>query len=181
MNSIRAKLRNSLPAIITWIDQTLMDYADTATPVSECPFLALRGHYPKELLTQSRVVLVPKVPFPPLSRIGLSEFQAMETMMLDGVTYKTTFFVRDGRQSASLYFHELVHVTQWARLGAHDFLLAYGAGLVQYGYEKSPLEEMAYRLQSGFDQGQVPLNLVKYIEEQTDTVWSAAQKFLLEK
>jgi len=178
MNSIATKLRDSLPIIIAWIDEIILAHANVAMQVSDCPFTQLREHYHKDILDHSRVVIVPEVPFPPLSRLGLPEFHAMETMLLDGVTYKNMFFVRDGRQGASLYFHELVHVVQWTRLGVNNFLLAYAVGLVQYGYQKSPLEQMAYQLQSRFDRKQVPSNLVKMIEEQTDTIWSVAQSFL---
>jgi len=176
---IAAKLENSLPIIIAWVDQTVSDYAKVATRVSDCPFTLLNDHFAKDILDHSRVVVVPEVPFPRLSRLGLQEFHAMETLLLDGVTYKDIFFVRDGRQSASLYFHELVHIVQWARLGVNNFLLAYAAGLVDYGYERSPLERMAYQLQSGFDHRQVPSDLVKIIEKQTDEIWSVVQPFFL--
>lgn len=177
-NPITAKLRKSLPDIITWIDQTLSDYSNVSTQVSGVPFKQLEEHYGEDFLSRSRVVIVPQVPFPPLSRLGLPEFHGMEKMSLDGVTYKNVFFVRESRQSVSLYFHELVHVAQWARLGVDNFLLAYSVGLVQYGYRKSPLELMAYQLQSRFDQRDVPGNLLKTIGEQTDEIWSVAQSFL---
>ena len=102
----------------------------------------------------------------------------MEMMSLAGVTYKDTFFVCDGQQTDSLYFHELVHVVQWDRLGVDDFLLAYAVGLMQHGYEQSPLEQIAYRLQTAFEQQRVPKNLLNFIDDETDAVWSAAREFL---
>jgi len=108
----------------------------------------------------------------------MPEFQAMETMPLAGVTYKNTFFVTSGQQRESLYFHEIVHVVQWDRLGVDNFLLAYGIGLLQHGYEQSPLEQMAYHLQATFDQGRIPQNLIDLINERTDAVWGSAQRFL---
>ena len=138
----------------------------------------LRDHYPEALLVRARVVVVPQVPFPPLSQLGIPELGAMETMPLAGVTYKDTFFVSTGQQRESLYFHELVHVAQWDRLGVDNFLLAYAIGLFQRGYQQSPLEQMAYQLQAAFDQEQVPEHLVEFINEQTDRVWDAAEQIL---
>ena len=172
---IAAKLRHSLPRIIAWIDQTLSDYANSAARVSDCPFRSLRDPYGNDMLDYARVVLVPEVPFPPLAALGLPEFHALEGASLDGVTYKNTFFVRDGRQSASLYFHELVHVLQWTRLGVEDFLLAYAAGVLQCGYEQSPLERMAYDLQSKFERKRLPKNLLEIVEKETDQIWSKAR------
>jgi hypothetical protein len=102
----------------------------------------------------------------------------METMPLAGVTYKETFFVATGQQRDSLYFHELVHVVQWDRLGVDNFLYAYAIGLLQHGYQQSPLEQMAFQLQVRFDQRRVPENLVEFINEETDGVWEAARRIL---
>jgi len=102
----------------------------------------------------------------------------METMPMDGVTYKDIFFVRIGQQRDSLYFHELVHVVQWDWLGVDNFLLAYAIGLLQHGYQQSPLEQMAFQLQAGFDQQRLPENLVDFINERTDAVWQNAERLL---
>jgi len=103
----------------------------------------------------------------------------MQQMPFDGITFKDTFFIQRGRESEELlHFHELVHVVQWARLGVDKFLLAYGLGLLQFGYEQSPLEAMAYELQNGFASGTLPNNLVELIEQATDGVWSQAAQFV---
>ena len=124
------------------------------------------------------MVIVARVPFPPVSQLGLREFSAIEMISLTGVTYKDTFFVCNGQQRDSLYFHELVHVVQWDRLGVDNFLLAYAVGLLQHGYEQSPLEQMAFELQARFDQQRVPEALVDRINERTDGVWETARRFL---
>jgi hypothetical protein len=93
-------------------------------------------------------------------------------MPIAGITYKNTFFVNQNLLTESLHFHELVHVVQWERLGADNFLLAYGAGLIQFGYEQSPLEKMAYRLQKEFDTGTVPDEIVDKIYQETDSLWN---------
>ena len=88
-----------------------------------------------------------------------------------GITFRDTFFIRHPHQSESLYFHELVHVVQWDRLGIDHFLLAYGVGLMQFGYRESPLEKMAYDLQEAFDRNDLPPNLINHIQQGTDGIW----------
>ena len=177
MHPIATKLQAVLPSVKEWIDQTLQQHANVATPVSRSPSKRLQDHYPDALLERARVVAVRRVPFPPVSQLGLAEFRAMETMPLAGVTYKDTFFVCKGQQTDSLYFHELVHVVQWDRLGVDNFLLAYAVGLLQHGYEQSALEQMAFELQARFDQERVPENLVEFIDVRTDAVWETARQF----
>jgi hypothetical protein len=92
-------------------------------------------------------------------------------MSFEGITFKDTFFLQQGHTTEELHFHELVHVVQWARLGVDNFLLAYGIGLLS-GYEQSPLEQMAYRLQRSFELGKAPQELVRIIEQSTDTIWN---------
>ncbi len=103
--------------------------------------------------------------------MGLPDFAPFEAMPISGVTYDDTFFVSRGRESESLYFHEMVHVVQWDRLGVDNFLLAYGIGLMRSGYRHSPLEEMAYALQEKFDRGACPEDLIAVIHQRTDAIW----------
>jgi len=72
----------------------------------------------------------------------------------------------------------LVHVIQWERLGVDDFLLAYGAGLMQFGYRDSPLEKMAYSLQYGFDRGVLPENTIELVQQGTDAIWNGMAPML---
>jgi hypothetical protein len=127
--------------------------------------------FPLELLERTRVVVVPRVPFPPVDRMGLPELADVQKMRFEGITFKNTIFLRQGATSESTVFHEMVHVIQWARLGVDRFLLAYGAGLIEFGYEESPLERMAYGLQECFDNDNVPDDVVQAIEAQTDALW----------
>jgi hypothetical protein len=52
-----------------------------------------------------------------------------------------------------------------------NFLLAYGVGIVQSGYEQSPLEQMACNLQRAFDRDSLPDNLIQFIQKKTDKIW----------
>jgi len=141
-------------------------------------FEQLALSFPKELLERTKVVEVARVSFPPVERFGLPEFARMQQMLFAGITFKDTFFLRQGQSSENLHFHELVHVVQWARLSVDNFLLAYGLGLIQRGYEQSPLEQMAYTLQRSFENGTLPQQLVRDIEERTDAIWQEAAPIL---
>ncbi|EFI34408.1 conserved hypothetical protein [Desulfonatronospira thiodismutans ASO3-1] len=181
MNSVELmhKFRSALPAVREWIEYTLEQNCFAAVSVDTSSFPRLKNVFPIELLVQTKVVVVQgKVPFPPLSQMGLPEFSQMENMSMPGITYKDTFFVNHSHQTESLYFHELVHVVQWERLGLDRFLLAYGAGLMQFGYEGSPLEKMAYSLQLDFDKGVLSANTVEIIQQQTDAVWKQVSLLL---
>ena len=77
-----------------------------------------------------------------------------------GITYFDTYFVRsDEARRESLHFHELVHVVQWGVLGPERFLASYADGLERFGYRHSPLEEMAYDLQTRFDDDPRPFDV----------------------
>lgn len=162
-----------------WIDKTLKEHSANATSVIDLSFPRLSNVLPLDLLNRAKVVVVTgNVPFPPLSHIGLPEFSPMENMQMSGVTYKDTFFVNHLHKTESLHFHELVHVIQWERLGVDNFLLAYGAGLMQFGYRESPFEKMAYSLQASFDSGSLSKNTVEIIQNQTDAIWNMISTFI---
>jgi len=178
-DDIIRRLHSALPQAEAWIDEYLATTASSARQVSTLGFARLSQYFPKELLERSKVVSVDHVPYPPVDRFGLPEFAPIQQMTFDGITFKDTFFIQRGRESDELlHFHELVHVVQWARLGAGRFLLAYGLGLLQFGYENSPLESMAYGLQRRCETGTLPGNLVDLIEQATDDVWSQAAQFI---
>jgi hypothetical protein len=63
-------------------------------------------------------------------------------------------------------------------LEVDNFLLAYGLGLLTYGYTGSPLEQMAYELQHSFETGTLPQGLIQIIEQRTDAVWRQAAPIL---
>lgn len=174
------KFQKTLPLVREWVEATLKAHQDQVAPVEPKDYPRLSQVFPGALLNRARVVVVvDNPPFPPLSRMGLPEFAEFEAMPIAGITYQNTFFVKHGQQTESLYFHEIVHVVQWDRLGVDHFLLAYGVGLMQAGYRNSPLEEMAYALQADFDQGALPDDLVKRIQRKTDAVWHDVSSILV--
>lgn len=168
------RFHTALPQVREWIDQFLDAHAARAHAVSALGFTRLSSCFPMELLERTKVVSVHHVPFPPVEKFGLPEFAPMQQMAFDGITFRDTFFLQQGRASETLHFHELVHVVQWSRLGFDKFLLTYGLGLLLFGYAQSPLEHMAYTLQHSFELGTLPQELVRVIEKGTDAIWNQA-------
>lgn len=181
MNSLDLirKFQRFLPAVREWVESTLEANQDRTVPVKQMDYPRLEKVFPPELLNRAKVRVVKgPPPFPPLSQMGLPEFAPFEAMPITGITYKDTFFVSHRRQTESLYFHEIVHVVQWGRLGVDRFLLAYAMGLMQFGYQNSPLEAMAYALQDGFDRGELPDNIMRSIQQGTDAIWKGVASLL---
>lgn len=119
-------------------------------------FVRLPQYYRPELLASATVVTVDRLPVPPLSKLGLTQYAEMERMQSGGITYLDTYFVtRNEAADESLHFHEFVHIVQWDRLGPEAFLYRYADGLDRFGYRNSPLEVMAYDAQARFDAGEV--------------------------
>lgn len=159
MNTLHS-LREKLPSVIRWIEETLTAFDEGARPVSSFGFKRLPCFFSDKLLATAKVVLVDKVPVPPLASLGLPEFAAFASGDYAGITFKDTYFLKASEaNSESLHFHELVHIVQWRELGVENFLLRYAAGLANHGYRNSPLEDLAYKLQAAFDQGEPPCDL----------------------
>jgi hypothetical protein len=149
------------------MQRTLKRHAPKTRPVSSYGFRRLPEFFKPATLSGSQVVAVETVPVPPLSSMGLVQFSDFERMESEGITYLNTYFVLEERESdESLHFHELVHVLQWRVLGPEKFLALYADGLERFGYRNSPLEVIAYSLQSNFDRGCSPFDVEAEVERQ---------------
>ncbi len=177
-NEIIRRFHTALPGVRQWVDQLLDFHSHRARPVSSFGLTRLSTCFPLDLLERTKVVTVERLPFPPVEKLGLPEFAPIQQMAFEGITFKDTFFLQEGHASEVLCFHELIHVVQWSKLGADNFLLAYGLGLLAFGYEKSPLERMAYTLQRSFELGTLPQELVRVIERDTDAIWDHAAPYV---
>ena len=141
-----------LLAISKWIQATLDAHAGSARPVASFQFPRLPRYFSEQLLSTTSVVLADRLPIPPLSGWGLSEFASFEQQSMDAITYLDMYFVKPSAATdESVHFHELVHVIQWQVLGPKNFLLLYAAGLAERGYMECPLEAMAFAHQRRFD------------------------------
>jgi hypothetical protein len=162
---------DAVPRVKTWIVDVLQAHAQSAMPASTLEFARISHCFPLEFLEVVRVIEIDEVPRPPLDRFGLPELS--RTFPLGtGLTLNDTYFIaRPMRTVEGLHFHELVHVAQWRHLGMDRFLLAYAAGLMEFGYRQNPLENMAYKLQGEFENGKSWANLLGLIEKLTDDIW----------
>ena len=137
--------------LIAWIEKTIQASAARSRPVSLSGFSRLPSYFTSKTLQSAKFVIVDRLPMPPLTQMGLTQFSAYENGNFAGITYLDTFYVRGALINEALFFHELIHVIQWRLLGAEKFLTAYAAGLEQFGYAESPLEAMAYEAQRMFE------------------------------
>jgi hypothetical protein len=155
------------PHVLDWIVETVATHAPQARPVASLGFKRLPLYFPAKLLATTKVVVVDVVPKPRLADLGLSQFSEFDEMPSDGITYSETFFVQNNRQrDEAIYFHELVHVIQWSWFGPKRFLAAYADGLERIYYRHSPLEVMAYTLESVFKNSDSPFDVVAVVQEQ---------------
>jgi hypothetical protein len=167
--------RQALSPVREQIEQILEANQEKAVPVISLGFPNLPKVFPSDLLEKAKVVTFSgQLPFPTLPpelrQMGMPDFGQMANASNSAVTYKDTFFVNGLHRDESIYFHELVHIVQWERLGVENFLLAYGLGLMQFGYQDSPLEQMAYSLQEDFENDRLPYGVVDIIRQRTDAV-----------
>ena len=154
------KLQDLIPLVNRWIYNYISEHRNSRTKVVEWCFPRLSSYYSHRVLSNAYVVVVEKIETPPLHDFGLEDVSFFETDAYGGITYKDTYFVSKGTErDESLHFHELIHVIQWNELGADEFLIAYGLGLLKFGYRDSPLEVIAYDLQERFDRGKQIDNL----------------------
>lgn len=167
------KLTGKLSGIRDWIENTIASYQSWATPVAELELPHLGRYFSKELLQEAKTVhLAHLPPLPPFEEIGLEEATGSEEPVIyEAVTYGDTIFLGENLQSEVLYFHELVHVIQWNRLGKENFLLAYLAGLLDFGYRSNPLEKIAFGLQEKFRHGSLSTDVAERIRKHSDTIW----------
>ena len=164
-------LQLALQPIRKWIEKTLDENISNAVSVASLSFPRLSKIFPDDLLERAKVVITGNIPIPPLSDLGLPDFIQMGNNIPLGVTYKDTFFINNlNQKNESIYFHELIHIVQWERLGIDNFLVAYCVGLLKFGYQNSPLEKMAHSLQTDFDRGILIPNIVENIQNQTDKI-----------
>jgi hypothetical protein len=156
-----------LPVIANWIQQTLDASAGMARTVASFQFPRLADYFSEQLLKATNAVITDRLPVPPLSALGLTEFAAFEAQPMGGITYLDTYFLLPvGAGDESLHFHELIHVIQWQVLGPRDFLLLYAAALAERGYLDNPVEAMAYDHQRRFDAGEPPYSVEAEVRQQ---------------
>jgi len=124
---------------------------DVLSFCQEHQFAGVTKRWPADYLKGISLQLFDRIPGPPLGEWPVvsrfkrfNEFQELESaaMALPGKV-----LMRHDSIVESTLFHELVHTVQWRVLGPERFLVVYACGLLEHGYEDSPLEAMAYELE----------------------------------
>jgi hypothetical protein len=155
----------AVPGIRAWVSDLVARHAN-APSVADRGFARLPDYFPGEVLHETRVVSVSRVPFPPLStEFGLPELAEMERMPFSAITWANIVFVHTSVTSEATYFHELVHAVQWSVLGIDDYMLTCGVGLVECGFAQSPFEAFTYDVQRQFENGVAMPDLVGRVTE----------------
>lgn len=125
--------------------------ADVLSFCEEQQFTHVIQSWPRDYLGGISLHLFDRIPAPPLgdwpvvSRFRqLRDFKELESaaMALPG-----RVLMRHDCVAEATVHHELVHTVQWNVLGPERFLVLYAVGLIDHGYEDSPLEAMAYSLE----------------------------------
>jgi hypothetical protein len=169
-----------LPQVVDWIEDYISRHQAEAKSVLSFGFKRLGDHFSNDLLARSQVVFVEQVVLPPLSGMGLSFFGPFEQTRYSGITYKDTFFLApDAHKRESTWFHEMVHIVQWDELTPEQFLITYAVGLLTKGYRDSPLETMAYDLQSLFEAHQPIADIDAWVRNQTRIISESAGEFIV--
>ena len=157
-NSLKEKLIEILPKVKSWINDTLAKHIKEAKPIKDLNLPHLHLYFSNVLLSKTKAVVVKggRLPKPPLSDWGLSEFADFENRDDDGITYNDTYFIKSKRfHDESIHFHELIHVIQWKYYGFDKFLLAYAEELLSYQYPEGPFESIASDYEKAFKENRI--------------------------
>ena len=172
------------PLIAQWLRETLAAHARSARAVASCGFLGLPLYFKAETLSLAKVVVLDRLPMPPLSSWGLTQFADFERGDPDGVAYLDTFFLKPHQsKNEVIHFHELIQL-QWRVLGPEQFLRTYADGLESFGYRDSPLEVMAYNAEARFASSIAPFDAERLVVENlargspTSSVVSSVRRLL---
>jgi hypothetical protein len=148
------------PRARAWIIQQREMHRPAAAPLMGLLYGAVAPFYMSETLERARFRLVERIENPPFYAeltaiapdIPLIDFREMA-----GITFDDTVLLSRSSPHTdvtSLVFHELVHVTQYGKLGISDFASRYVRGWAENNmqYLAIPLERDAFELQERFEQ-----------------------------
>ncbi len=141
-----------LPIAMGWVRWTLRCHAGEAIPMQGMKITQWPGYFRAETLNKARLAIVTQVPMPPLMHRLMRDLPASVGLAAPpAITLRDTIFLcEECSSNGVILFHELVHVVQWAFLGDRKFLKTYLRQLMNVGYQRHPLEEMAGNLYSRF-------------------------------
>jgi hypothetical protein len=154
------------PAMVSQLATMVEDYitssrkkfAPQAGPLTEAQRSIMQPFFRAEAMDNARLCVLhgTRVPNPSMYSMAklmgirnLPDFSDMAAITFVDVVVSHVEF------SDALLFHELVHVVQYAQMGATEFASRYVHGFIQGGsYEEIPLEKNAYALEGRFSQNE---------------------------
>lgn len=158
-----------LDTIRYWVNETNLHFATARRPCTEFKEL-FAGYFPDPFLARSYYVEVRDVPLPPRELIGEIALSELADRSIEGLTLDDTYYLTpDAANNLRVHFHELVHVAQWQHLGLDKFIARYVEELAVHGYDRMPLERMAYDLDAQFVAGGPVLDVRKAVREALET------------
>lgn len=138
--------------VALFIEEQQRTSAPASRSLSDLERTSLVVHFPKDILETARLARVKHLQNPPfyaeLERMGFQNLPQFRQMA--AVTF-VDVIVAQNEFTASLLFHELVHVVQYKELGLQKFAELYVRGFLETGeYLSIPLERVAYHLEGLF-------------------------------
>jgi hypothetical protein len=168
---------------IAWVIQQVAEYIEhqrqiyrrRAEPLNVNQIAAMQPFFPGSTLDSTRVVVLTgeRVGNPPfygqLVDMGFDPAASPNFELMTAITFVDTV-VSHEPFTASLLFHELVHVVQYEKLGLREFAAKYVRGFLNGGsYDAIPLEMNAYELDARFTQGPAkPFSIAEQVQKWID-------------
>jgi hypothetical protein len=139
-----------------WLRQQREKYRPSAIPLTPDQTAALQSFFPSDVLSNSRILDVSQtgetIPYPPFYarvRAGGSRVVPEAAHMTAMPFFDVTVFNR--APTLRTLFHNLVHVAQFAVLGAERVMESYFHVLNETGlWMVAPVEEQAYQLDARY-------------------------------
>lgn len=125
-----------------------------AAPLRHRDRTVLEGYFTADVLDSVRLLRADPLPIPAppfASVMHRLRLDLPSPSMAEAITFDNVIACRD-LYTASLLFHEVVHVLQYRLLGIEQFACQYVAGFLETrSYFEIPLERSAFDLQSRFE------------------------------
>lgn len=146
------ELNSLISEAVSWLHQQRKLFLPSSVPLDENQQMELQPFFPAEILGRARIVDVSQtgetIPYPPF----YERVRAGGARVLPDAAHMTAIpfvdvMVFNRQPTLRTVFHNLVHVTQFAILGAERMLKGYFETLNESGlWMVVPFEEQAYQL-----------------------------------
>ena len=158
-----------LETIRSWVNETNRHFTPARRPCTDFTEL-FAGYFSEHFLARSYYVETSEVPLPPRELVGQWALEDLAGRTLEGLTLDDTYYLTpSAANNLRIHFHELVHVAQWQHLGPDRFIARYLEELTVHGYDRMPLERMAYDLDARFVAGGPVMDVHQVVREGLDT------------